>query len=348
MYVLPVSITFVCVATILVTLRLFTRIRLVSAPGWDDWFLLLALLTDYAFFGVLIAEHSYGLGRPQATVSPNDYRNQLKMLWISVPLYNLTLNLIKISMVLLYMRLFPTRTYRIVLTILLVLIVCSGLWMVLGTLLVCIPIQGFWDRTIPHHCLSRGVVWYLNAALQIAGDLVLVVLPMPQLLRLRIPLRQKICLMFIFALGLFVCATSVARLYSLVMLLRTTDITRHNGFVAIWSFVEANVALVCASLPTFRQLFIILIPRRDTYSHAEKPLHDPVMLWEPFQGTASYSADVSVNADQDSGSICAEGIQVVSELRWEMGSAASGSQNHLPESNAERGDSGRTSARGLD
>ncbi|KAL4879599.1 hypothetical protein BJY04DRAFT_219940 [Aspergillus karnatakaensis] len=351
MYVLPVSIVFVSVATIVVALRLFTRIRVVSAPGWDDWFLLLALFTDYAFFGVLIAEHSYGLGRPQATLSEGQYRNQLKMLWISVPLYNLTLNLVKISVVLLYMRLFPTRTYRIVLTILLILIVCTGLWMVIGTLLVCIPVQGFWDRTIPHHCISRGVVWYLNSALQIAGDLVLVVLPMPQLLRLQIPLRQKICLMFIFALGLFVCATSVARLYSLVKLLRAEDISRHNGIVAIWSFAEANIALVCASLPTFRQLFMKAIPQgaqprcaRGTFSQAEKQLHDPVMLWEPYRGTASYSADVSVNADRDSGSLCVEGIQVVRELRWETGSAESESQSHLPENIAEQGGSARGSS----
>jgi hypothetical protein len=45
MYVLPVSITFVSVATITVALRLFTRIRLVCASWWDDWFLVLALVS---------------------------------------------------------------------------------------------------------------------------------------------------------------------------------------------------------------------------------------------------------------------------------------------------------------
>lgn len=44
MYVLPVSIVFISVATIVVALRLFTRIRLLNSPGWDDWFLLLALV----------------------------------------------------------------------------------------------------------------------------------------------------------------------------------------------------------------------------------------------------------------------------------------------------------------
>lgn len=44
MYVLPVSIVFISVATIVVALRLFTRIRLLNSPGWDDWCLLFAMV----------------------------------------------------------------------------------------------------------------------------------------------------------------------------------------------------------------------------------------------------------------------------------------------------------------
>lgn len=104
-------------------------------------------------------------------------------------------------MVLLYMRLFATRGYQILLKVLLVLIVCTAIYMVLGTLLVCIPVSAFWMRET-ENCVSRAVIWYLNAALQIAGDVILVVVPMPQLATLKIPMRQKVCLVFIFALGL--------------------------------------------------------------------------------------------------------------------------------------------------
>ncbi|KAL2815473.1 hypothetical protein BJX63DRAFT_442019 [Aspergillus granulosus] len=329
MYVLPVSISFVGVSTIVVALRLYTRLRLVCTPGWDDLFLLLSL-------------HSHGLGKPQATLTQSQSRDQLKMLWISVPIYNLTLNLTKVSMVLLYMRLFSTRTYQIVLWVLLLLIVCSGLWMVIGTLLICIPVQAFWDPSIPHTCLSREVVWFLNAALQIVGDLALVLVPMPQLIKLRIPRRQKACVMLIFALGLFVCATSAIRLHTLVLLTRATDYSSWNGIVAVWSFVECNVAILCASLPTFRQLIIQKFPRvlqscgRTSYSQDKQRLRDPTRLWEPFRGPGGYSADVSVDVPMDSNSHChmgASGIQVVRELRWEMGSALSKDEDESRPSN---------------
>ncbi|KAL4901369.1 hypothetical protein BDW74DRAFT_86039 [Aspergillus multicolor] len=355
MYVLPVIITFVSVATLAVALRLFTRIRLVSRTlWWDDWFLVLALMTDYAFFGVLLTEHGDGLGKPETSLSPETYRNQLKMLYFSVPLYNLSLSFTKVSICLLYMRLFTTRTYQIMLKVLLISIVCVGLYMVIGTLLICYPLHTFWyQENMEENCVSREVTWYLTAVLQIVGDLVLVVLPMPQVSKLRIPTRQKVCLIMVFALGLLyvlppsdnqvitghimthilpsVVATSAARFQALVRLVQSNDVTRNNGFVATWSFVEVNTAIVCASLSVMRQLIIRTFPRlipasarrtyRKTHSRrSEKRLHDPSTPWEPYRGPASYSADVSVNAsiDRDSSSHIGDSIQVVRELRWEL------------------------------
>ncbi|KAL4755526.1 hypothetical protein BDW72DRAFT_3077 [Aspergillus terricola var. indicus] len=328
MYVLPVSITFVSVATFVVTLRLFTRIRLVCAPWWDDWFLVLALITDYALFGVLIAEDANGLGQPKASLTSAQHRYQLKLLWISVPLYNLSLNLTKVSMVLLYMRLFPSRHYQIMLKILLGLVACTGLYMVFGTLFVCVPVHTFWERrNVDENCVSRAVVWYLTAALQIAGDLTLVILPMPKLFRLRVPTRQKVCLILVFALGLFVVATSAARFDSLVTLVQSEDFIRANGLIATWSFVEVNVAIICASLTTFRQLIIRTFPKLipsstlKTGNRSDKPLHDPAIPWAPYTGPASYCADISGNAsaDRDSDSHTGDGIQIMRELRWELG-----------------------------
>ncbi|KAL4996386.1 hypothetical protein BDV10DRAFT_187179 [Aspergillus recurvatus] len=346
MYVLPVTITFVSVATLAVALRLFTRIRLVSAPWWDDWFLVLALLTDYAFFGVLIAENDNGMGKPEASLTPAQYRYQLVLLWISIPLYNLSLNLTKVSMVFMYMRLFPSRNYQIILKILLGLIVGTGLYMVFGTLFVCVPVHTFWDQVnTAENCVSRAVVWYLTAALQIAGDLTLVILPMPKLATLHIPTRQKACLIMVFALGLFVVATSAARFGALVTLVQSDDLTQQNGLVAVWSFVEVNVAIVCASLTTFRQLIIRTFPRLipssplKTCNRSNTPLHNPAMLWTPYTGPASYSANISVNAsaDRDSASHTGDGIQVMRELRWELGMVDAADQTGGEKRNIEPG-----------
>ncbi|KAL4765534.1 uncharacterized protein BDW70DRAFT_168792 [Aspergillus foveolatus] len=307
MYVLPVSITFVSVVTITVALRLFTRIHLVCAPWWDDWFLVLALLQSI------------------------DVRQRMLTAWGSrrrlLPWLNID---------------FTSRHYQIILKILLGLVAFTGLYMVLGTLFVCVPVHTFWDRqNVDENCVSRAVVWYLTAALQIAGDLTLVTLPMPKLVMLRVPLRQKGCLILVFALGLFVVATSAARLDSLITLVQSEDLTKANGLIATWSFVEVNVAIICASLTTFRQLIIQIFPKLipssslKTGNRSDKQLHDPAIPWAPYTGSASYCADISgcASADRDSDSHTGDGIQVMRELRWELGMSGAATETETEKRN---------------
>ncbi|KAI3053606.1 hypothetical protein CBS76997_125 [Aspergillus niger] len=201
MYALPVGIVFLCLATVTVALRLYTRLKLVRKPGWDDLLIVLSLATDVVFFAFLVIEIQNGLAENEADLAPEVVRRQLKALWITIPLYNLTLTLTKLSLIFLYRRLFPTHTYRILLILTLIFVIITGLWMVLSTLIFCIPINAFWDTSIPHTCLPEDVVWCLNAAFQITTDLILVVLPLPILANLNLPKRQKAALLVIFALG---------------------------------------------------------------------------------------------------------------------------------------------------
>ncbi|RDH23231.1 hypothetical protein M747DRAFT_338926 [Aspergillus niger ATCC 13496] len=261
MYALPVGIVFLCLATVTVALRLYTRLKLVRKPGWDDLLIVLSLATDVVFFAFLVIEIQNGLAENEADLAPEVVRRQLKALWITIPLYNLTLTLTKLSLIFLYRRLFPTHTYRILLILTLIFVIITGLWMVLSTLIFCIPINAFWDTSIPHTCLPEDVVWCLNAAFQITTDLILVVLPLPILANLNLPKRQKAALLVIFALGFFVCATSIVRLSTIVHLLRDPDFTSGNGLAATWSFVESNVAIICACLPPLRPLLVRIFPK---------------------------------------------------------------------------------------
>ncbi|KAI2864438.1 hypothetical protein CBS12448_2931 [Aspergillus niger] len=155
MYALPVGIVFLCLATVTVALRLYTRLKLVRKPGWDDLLIVLSLATDVVFFAFLVIEIQNGLAENEADLAPEVVRRQLKALWITIPLYNLTLTLTKLSLIFLYRRLFPTHTYRILLILTLIFVIITGLWMVLSTLIFCIPINAFWDTSIPHTCLPE-------------------------------------------------------------------------------------------------------------------------------------------------------------------------------------------------
>ncbi|PYH89848.1 hypothetical protein BO71DRAFT_487608 [Aspergillus ellipticus CBS 707.79] len=355
---------FLCLATVVVALRLYARLHMLRKPGWDDLLIALSLITDFFFFAFLVVEIKYGLAKNQDELQPNELEKQLKALYITIPLYNLCLTLTKLSLIFLYRRLFPPKGYQVLLMVALAVVLVTGMWMVFSAILFCIPVRAFWDTSIPHTCLSQSVVWGLNAALQITTDLALVIIPLPILARLRLPKRQKAALIFIFALGFFVCATSIVRLTTIVKLIHTTNFTEGNGLAATWSFIESNTAIICACLPPLRPLIIRFFPRlipsrmRSSYHAREKPtvsglefLDNPFI---PANANASYVASITGNCSGGSnmsrthtrvdsgvgvgrnlsvgngdghhgdGGGGTGGIQIVQELRWDSFSTAVG------------------------
>ncbi|XHG09582.1 hypothetical protein AWENTII_012630 [Aspergillus wentii] len=305
-------------------------------------------MTNFVLYAFIVVQVNTGLGEPENTLSPSELRTQLKALWLTIPFYNLTLTLTKISMALLYRRLFPTTRYRIVTLAIIILITITGLWMTISAFVFCIPIAAFWDPNLGDNCLSERVVWCLNASIQITTDLVIVVLPMPVITRLRLPKRQKWALVFVFGLGFFVCAMSIVRLVTLVRLVNSTDETRSNALTALWSSIEADVAIICACLPQLRPLVTRVFPhllqplvRSSTYRQQREKKAN-------FYGGFDFSTAFNPEGSHYSASVTGQehggqhpdgdGIQVVRELRLECSNSptpsviGSHTENH-PERN---------------
>ena len=63
------------------------------------------------------------------------------------------------------------------------------------------PVEKFWDARIPGKCINTAALYYANAAINIAQDISLVVLPFFMLRSLIMPRKEKISLMIILGLG---------------------------------------------------------------------------------------------------------------------------------------------------
>ncbi|RMJ22709.1 integral membrane protein, partial [Aspergillus sp. HF37] len=198
MEILAVTTVFSAVATLAVLLRLYTRFWVVKAPGVDDCLVVAALMADWVFYAFAVMEIHHGIGRPNETISARDIRAALQALYFAIPFYNLSLTLTKLSMTVMYMRIFPTPTMLLALRLLLAAVAVAGLWMVLSSFLYCIPVEAFWETRIStDHCLPQQI-WYLSAALQITTDVAIVVFPMPVLGRLRVSTRQRWAMVVVF------------------------------------------------------------------------------------------------------------------------------------------------------
>lgn len=67
----------------------------------------------------------------------------------------------------------------------------------------CKPLAASWDPTLAQtaECIDRGAIYVATAGIGIFTDIVLLSLPLPIVVSLNIPLRQKIILVLLFAIG---------------------------------------------------------------------------------------------------------------------------------------------------
>ncbi|KKK12119.1 hypothetical protein AOCH_002658 [Aspergillus ochraceoroseus] len=236
---LVVSATFTSLATLITVVRVYTRAFLVKQMGADDWTILVSLCLSWIFFGLFVGETAYLMGEHYDKVPPATFNKQMICFWASVPIYQATLISTKASILLQYKRVFSTPRMRLACYYLLGFLAVWGTWTFLSAWLNCLPV----------------------ANIHIFTDTLILIYPMPVLKNLQLPLRQKLALMCIFALGVFVLVTSVLRLRSLLVIADSSDETYDNVGAATWSAIECNVALMCASLPATRAFISRLLPR---------------------------------------------------------------------------------------
>ncbi|KAH0279120.1 hypothetical protein KCU91_g1949, partial [Aureobasidium melanogenum] len=240
---------------------MFTRGLIVRNIGAEDYVVLVAFALSVALTALICVEVQHGQGRHYSTVSPQELRELNKAFWASVPVYQASLCLTKISILLQYRRVFVGSGIQRVITGSIGVIIVYGLWSVFSTAFMCTPVAYFWDRSIGGHCLSRLGVWFANASINIITDVVICLMPVPILNRLKLPRKQRYALIAVFCLGLFVCLTSILRLKALYDISVSTDITWDNTPAAYWSSLECNFSIVAACLPMLRKTITRFFPR---------------------------------------------------------------------------------------
>lgn len=108
----------------------------------------------------------------------------------------------KMSIITSYLRIFPSEKLRRVLYVTAVVVVGLGIAAVFATMFQCKPIQAAWDFSIHRSQCYRFVDFlYANSAINIATDFVICLSPLPCFWKLRIPVRRKLIVSFLFCVG---------------------------------------------------------------------------------------------------------------------------------------------------
>jgi len=147
----------------------------------------------------LAVEHGYGMHG--ADLEKPELSLALKYFFIAQAPYKITVGLNKIAIVLLYLRIFISRSFRITAFTVLFIVAAWTIATVGATIGQCVPIQGAWNKTTKATCINSDVFWVAYAVGNIITDAIVLVLPIPSVLSLKLNRRDKVLLCGIFLLG---------------------------------------------------------------------------------------------------------------------------------------------------
>ncbi|KAF2205381.1 hypothetical protein GQ43DRAFT_477437 [Delitschia confertaspora ATCC 74209] len=263
-----VTLTFLSIAVVAVSLRLYVRITTPKLVGWDDLFVVLSAACALTGSIITCLMPSVGMGKHLNTLSFQQLTFFFKYVFASNLTYATSTTFIKLAILFQYLRLFDMRSpaaRRITLGMIGVVSVW-GLTFSLLILLSCIPIQKNWDIMRQGKCRAFGVKgvaegnelfasFAAHAGSNMLLDIVIWVLPIPFLRSLRMGGKTRVGMITLFIMGAVVSILSVVRMFAIsinrVGTVPTFDVTFHTPSIYIFSILEVNVAILCASIPIF-------------------------------------------------------------------------------------------------
>lgn len=124
--------------------------------------------------------------------------------------YCTTVGIIKISILLMYSRIFPTREFRIAAYILGSIVVSWVIAIIFVSVFQCTPIEKTWNPTIPGTCINLKGSFIGNAIPNILTDIAILSLPVRVVWRLHASVTHRLSVMFVFLLGSLSVFTSAS------------------------------------------------------------------------------------------------------------------------------------------
>ncbi|KAE8312082.1 hypothetical protein BDV41DRAFT_589092 [Aspergillus transmontanensis] len=204
-----VSSVLVAVSTVIVAIRIWTR-WIQSTLGPDDYSILLSVILMYSMLGeAVVWAQAGGLGKHMADLTIKEQITFQRCFFANEISYTFLVPSIKVSILLLYRRIFSVGSFR-ALSYMVLGLVTSWCFAVFITILIqCRPIQFNWDKSLEGTCIDAKQFFFGNAISNLLIDVILLALPIPMVLQLQLQLPQKLTVIGIFLLGGFVCFASI-------------------------------------------------------------------------------------------------------------------------------------------
>lgn len=125
----------------------------------------------------------------------------ISWVYIAENIYVVVLGLVKLSVLVFYLEIFPQTWFRYLTFAAIVFVSISTTVLTFLTIFQCKPVAYFWNRDLRGTCININALAYANSAMSIVQDVLIVALPIPVLSKLQLGRRKKIGVIFMFAVG---------------------------------------------------------------------------------------------------------------------------------------------------
>jgi hypothetical protein len=239
------------VAVLCVGLRFWVR-----KPTLSDWLILVALISSTGLVAALWTSCIWAGSGIHTEDIEEKYRSRVFVTFtVAQPVWGLATTAVKLSIIHLYMNMFPSPKFRRVCYATMTVTTLYFLSVIVETFAFCKPVQFTWDKTVNGSCAKNANIGYIIAALSnLLIDVVVVAMPIPIVWSLRMPIKKKRGIIGIFSMGAMICILSILRTVNVTQI-DFPDFHHYIHSLEIWSAIEPTLGIIVACMPVLRPAF---------------------------------------------------------------------------------------------
>ena len=160
----------------------------------------------------------------------------------------------KLSILLLYRRIFPSRPFRRTLYVFVAICIVWCILVVLLAIFRCRPIPAAWNPSINSStCISLRPLYYGTSTSNVILDIIINLLPARQIWGLQLPIKQRVLLVICMSMGILSIAAGIGRILTVPTLV-AGNLPATIAMPFLFVVIEPAFAIICACLPTYRPL----------------------------------------------------------------------------------------------
>lgn len=183
--------------------RFFSQRRQLGA---DDWAILATLVIGIPCTIInKVGLTAHGLGKDVWTLQPAKLPDFVLYFYVMEILYLAEMSIIKLSLSLFYLYIFPGTTTRRLLIGTAVFNIIFGFTFVTTAIFQCTPVSYYWTQYVDTQsggrCINLNLFAWINASLAVALDVWMIAIPLSQIRKLELHWRKKIGVAVMFLTG---------------------------------------------------------------------------------------------------------------------------------------------------